>query len=270
MMHASPLRSVVADFSDDTAHETPCYAAPMRMVAISPACFALLLALAPACGGSQLETPGPVSPAVSEEPATAPAPVATETTTESSTATAAPSEPSEPASEAPAPAADPNAARNVRYIMSQDGLKVEVLGGRFLVNAKPVRTQSGFEIQVSVEASASEPLSLLSPDSGPLAFAGSVTRAKASEPERFGDERQGDGEKTLGSGKPLEFSRNWPGKGVRALGNGDVLELDVGLWGLGHGPDDRRAVKQFARVKARVDNWKGSARVEPPPGLVGK
>jgi hypothetical protein len=241
----------------------------MRKDALSPACFALLLALAPACGGSKVETPGAVSPAVSEEPTTAPTPIAIEITTESSTADAAPVEPSAPA-EPPRPADDPNAARNVRYIMSQDGLKVEVLGARFLVNAKPIRTQAGFEIQVSIEASATEPLSLLSPEGGPLAFAGSVTRAKASEPERFADERKGDGDKTLGSGKPLKFSRNWPGKGVRALGNGDVLELDVGLWGLGHGPDDRRAVKQLARVKARVDNWKGSARVEPPPGLVGK
>ena len=216
------------------------------------------------------ETPGALSPASAKRPPTvAPTPVATEATTESSTAAAAPPEPSAPASEAPAPADDANAARNVRYIMSQDGLQVEVLGGRFLVNAKPVRTQAGFEIQVSVEASASEPLSLLSPDSGPLAFAGSVTRAKASEPERFGDEREGDGEKTLGTASRSSS----PATGGRAFvrsANGDVLELDVGLWGLGQGPDDRRAVKQFARVKARVVNWKGSARVEPPPGLVGK
>jgi len=245
----------------------------MRKSAFSPAYLVLLLALAPACGGSKVETPGALAPGVAEGPATAPTPVATETTTESSTADAAPEKPGEPpASEtpAPAPAADPNAARNVRYIMSQDGLKIEVIGGRFLVNVKPVRTPAGFEIQVNVEASASEPLSLASPDTGPLAFAGSVTRAKASEPERFGDERKGDGEKALGSGKPLKFSRNWPGKGGRPLGNGDVLELDVGLWGLGHSAEDRRAVKQFARVKARVDKWKASARVEPPPGLVGK
>jgi hypothetical protein len=243
----------------------------MQTDVCSRACLVFLLALAPACGGSKVETPGAVSPGISEVPATAPTPVATETTEESSTAEATPPEPAAPAaSETPAPAPDTDAPRNVRYIMSQDGLKIEVIGGRFLVNAKPIRTQAGFEIEVSVEASATEPLSLASPDSGPLAFAGSVTRAKASEPERFGDERKGDGEKTLGSGKPLKFSRNWPGKGVRPLANGDVLELDVGLWGLGHGPEDRRAVKQFARIKARVDNWKGSARVEPPPGLVGK
>jgi hypothetical protein len=229
--------------------------------------------LAPACGGSKVETPGALSPGISEVPATTPTPVATETTKESSTAEATPAEPSAPAASetpAPAPADDPNAPRNVRYMVSQEGLKVEVLGARFLIKAKPIRTQAGFEIQVSVEASANESLSLASPNGGPLAFAGSVTRAKGSEPERFGDERQGDGEKTLTSGKPLKFSRNWPGKGVRPLANGDVLELDVGLWGLGHGPEDRRAVKQLARVKARVDNWKGSARVEPPPGLVGK
>lgn len=245
----------------------------MRKHASAPACLVFLAVLAAACGGSKVETPGALAPGVTESPESASAPVATETTTESSAPAAAPPEPSAPPpseTPAPAPAPDPDAARNVRYIMSQDGLKVEVIGGRFLVNVKPVRTPAGFEIQVNVEASSTEPLSLASPDSGPIAFAGSVTRAKATEPERFGDERKGDGEKTLGSGKPLKFSRNWPGKGGRPLGNGDVLELDVGLWGLGHSADDRRAVKQFARVKARVDKWKASARVEPPPGLVGK
>ena len=243
----------------------------MRKDALSPACLLLLVALAPACGGGKVETPAALAPDVPETPAAAPTPVAPETTTESSTADAAPPESaSPPPSDAPAPAPDPDAARNVRYVMTQDGLKVDVIGAHFLVNTKAVRTPAGFEIHVDVEASANEARSLASPDSGPLAFAGSVTRAKASEPERFGDERKGDGEKTLGSGKPLKFSRTWPGKGGRPLGNGDVLELDVGLWGLGHGADDRRAVKQFARVKARVDKWKASARVEPPPGLVGK
>jgi hypothetical protein len=247
----------------------------MQTDVFSRACCVLLLMLAPACGGSKVETPGALSPGISEVPATAPTPAATETTQESSAPEAAAPEPSAPAaSETPAPASAPaddaNASRNVRYIVSQDGLKVEVIGARFLVKAKPIRTQAGFEIQVSVEASANEDLSLAWPSSGPLAFAASVTRSKASEPERIGDERKGDGEKTLTSGKPLKFSRNWPGKGVRPLANGDVLELDVGLWGLGHSPEDRRAVKQLARVKARVDNWKGSARVEPPPGLVGK
>jgi hypothetical protein len=68
----------------------------------------------------------------------------------------------------------------------------------------------------------------------------------------------------------VKISRDFPPKGVRPLGNGDILELDVGLWGLGTGPNDRRAVKQFARVKASVTGWKGKASISPPPTVTGK
>ena len=54
------------------------------------------------------------------------------------------------------------------------------------------------------------------------------------------------------------------------LGNGDVLELDVGLWGLGATAAERRPVRQLLRVKVVVENWKGRARVEPPPSVKGQ
>lgn len=195
----------------------------------------------------------PPTAAASEEPADPPAAVA-----------AAPAE-------TPPPAPNPDAPRDIRYVQSPDGLKVEVLGVRFFATVKPVRTQAGFVVKVLVSATAGESRSLLAPENGPLAFAGTVKRAGKGEPEHFGDERKGDGEQPLGADTTVKLSREWPGKStVRPLGNGDVLELDVGLWGLGHDASDRRGVKQFARVKVKVDKWQASARIEPPPNVGGK
>lgn len=184
-------------------------------------------------------------------------------------------ESSEPAPSAQAsppaePEASPDTPRDVRYIQTPEGLRVEVLGARFIAQAKPVRTQAGFVVKVMVSATAGEPRSLLAPKNGPLAFAGAVKRSGKSESEQFGDERKGDGEQAIGTSSPTKFEREWPSKGVRPLGNGDVLELDVALWGLGHTAADRRAVKQFARVKVKVTDWKASARIEPPPAVAGK
>jgi hypothetical protein len=227
--------------------------------------FAALALCAASCGPPQQPAPPP-PPEPPAEPAPAPA-ASVSPTAEPAPAVAA----DPPPAEAPAPAPDPDAARDVRYIQTQEGLRVEVLGVRFLAQAKPVRTQAGFEVKVLVTASAGEPRSLLAPSNGPLAFAGSIQRAGKAEPEKFGDERKGDGEQALGPGAPVKLARDWPGKsGVRPLANGDVLELDVALWGLGHSAADRRAVKQFARVKVKVDKWKASARIEPPPAVAGK
>jgi hypothetical protein len=206
----------------------------------------------------------PSAAAAPEQP-----PPASETLAKQADSGAAPS--AAPESELPPPGPDPDAPRDVRYIQTPDGLRVEVLGVRFLAQAKAVRTQAGFEVKVLVSATANETRSLLAPENGPLAFAGAVQRAGKSEPERFGDERKGDGEQPLGADTTVKLSRDWPGKSaVRPLGNGDTLELDVGLWGLGHTAADRRAVKQFARVKVKVDKWKASARIEPPPEVVAK
>jgi hypothetical protein len=145
------------------------------------------------------------------------------------------------------------------------------LGVKFVPKVEAVRTQLGFIVKVTVSATASEARSLLAPKNGALAFAGDVKRAGQSEPEHFGDDRQGDGEQPLGAGTTVKLTREWPGTTkVKALGNGDVLELDVALWGLGETAADRRAVKQFFHVKAKVEKWKGSVRIEPPPSLKGK
>jgi hypothetical protein len=175
----------------------------------------------------------------------------------------------------PAPAAEAapasEAQRELKYIQSPDGLRVEILGVKFVPKVEAVRTQLGFVVKVTLSATASESRTLLAPKNGALAFAGSVKRAGQSEPEHFGDEREGDGEEPLPAGTSVKLTREWPGKlKVRPLGNGDSLELDVGLWGLGTTTDDRRPVKQFLRIKAKVEKWKGRASVEPPPGMKGK
>jgi hypothetical protein len=237
----------------------------------APSCNLLLVvaSLCVACGGSRADAPAPSAPEA-PAPATsvAPAPASSEEAPAPAAEAAAPA--ADAPEEAAPPARDPNATRDVRYVVMPEGLKIEVDGVRFMAKAEPVRTPAGFNVRVTISATASESRSLLAPKNGPLAFAGAVKRAGKPEPEAFGDERQGEGDEPLGAGTTVKLSREWPPKGVRPLGNGDVLELDVGLWGLGTGPSDRRAVKQFARVKASVDHWKGKASVQPPPSLIGK
>jgi hypothetical protein len=231
-----------------------------------------LVSFGSACGGSRAEAPAPSAPPAAE--ASAPEPAALAPTAEAAAEQAPEAAPAGAPADAPAepetPSRDPNATRDVRYVATPEGLKVEVDGVRFVAKAEPVRTPNGFHVRVTVSATASENRSLLAPKNGPLAFAGAVKRAGKAEAEQFGDEREGEGDEPLGAGTTVKLRREWPPKGVRPLGNGDVLELDVGLWGLGTGPSDRRAVKQFARVKASVANWKGKASISPPPALMGK
>lgn len=230
---------------------------------LSKAFVLVWLALA-GCGGGAESAPPPSAPT----PAPAPAPPA-----ETAAPAPAPAE-TAPAAEAPPPAPAEEAheaARDIKYIQTPEGLRVEISGVKFVPKVETVRTPAGFGVKVMVSATANEARTLLAPKNGALAFAGSIKRAKKSEPETFGDEREGDGDQPLGAGTSVKLSREWPGKlKVPALSNGDVLELDVGLWGLGTSASDRRAVKQFFHVKAKVDKWKGSARVEVPPNMKGK
>lgn len=177
-----------------------------------------------------------------------------------------------PVAETTPPEADPaNDQRNIRYTVTPEGLRAELLGVSFTCAAESVKGPSGFGVRVTLEATASADRSLLAPEHGPLAFAGAIKRKGKTEPEQFGDERKGDGTLVLTAGKPVKIVREWPNKWQGgALSNGDVLELDVGLWGLGTSDADRRPAKQFLRVKAKVTEWKGRATVEPPPAFSGK
>jgi hypothetical protein len=222
------------------------------------------------CGGRAAESPPESPEPAAEPPASAPE--------------AAPSDATEPSSEpATAPSADASGAgtkgdsaaasgadapRDVRFVQTPEGLRVEVLGVKFVPKAVATKTPAGVGVKLTIEATTSEGRSLLAPEHGPLAFAGTIKRR--GKEEQFGDERKGEGELLLDPAKPTKIVREWPGKSWGALGNGDVLELDVGLWGLGATATERRPVKQFLRVKVVVENWKGKVKLEPPPSVKGK
>lgn len=223
-----------------------------------------VLAALPACGGSA-EPPKAAEP----EPVPSPAPAAVPSEKpEPASATDAPTEAT--SAPEPAPAANPDEQRNIRYVQTPEGLRVEILGVKFVPKAEALKTPAGVGLKLTLEATTGETRSLLAPQHGPLAFAGAIKRKGKAEPESFGDERKGDGELLLSPDKPTKIVREWPGPKGGALGNGDVLELDVGLWGLGTSSADRRPVKQFLRVRVVVENWKGRARVEPPASAKGQ
>ncbi len=227
--------------------------------------------LAAACGGAQPPAaaeppPAAAPPAPAPEPAAEPAAQPEPEKPASSPAAADATTP--PKASAPAEP-DPNATREVTYVVVPEGLKISVAGVRFTVAASAVQVASGWGVKLNVVASAldGKPHSLSNPKSGPMAFAGSVLRKGHSEPEPFGDERAGDGELEVSGAEPGKFNRTWPAKGVRVLGAGDSLELQVALWGLGSDKDSRRPVKKFCHVRMNVDKGKPRAILEPPPGV---
>jgi hypothetical protein len=241
----------------------------------SKLCVSLSLALAvTACGGSSQTTPPAAAPPADSAaaPAAAPAPSApAEVAKPAATSDAAAASADTPKPEAKAPP-DPNAARDVTYVVVPEGLKITVAGVKFLASSVAEQTGGGWGVKVNVEATSDDGKAhlLSKPKAGPLAFAGTVTRKGKSEPEHFGDERAGEGEEAVTGDKPVKISRTWPVKGVRALAIGDALDLQVALWGLGSDADSRRPVKQFFHVRMQVDKGKPKAIVEPPPSASGK
>lgn len=212
-----------------------------------------------ACGGEA--TPEPKAAEAATEPA-APAPAA-----EPAPATEpAPAAEPEPTAAAKPPASDPNAPRQVKYVVTPEGLKIEVSGVRFLAAAEAKQIGQGWGAKVTVKAEVldSKEHVLLSPKAGPIAFAAAVFKKGSSEAERIGDEREGEGELKISPGSPTSFSREFPKKGGRVLAIGETLDLEVALWGLGETAADRRPVKQFFHVKMKVDKGKPKAIVEPP------
>jgi hypothetical protein len=236
---------------------------------------ALLLALTACGGGANSSPPAAAPPAESAAPpaeSAAPPSAPTDNEKTAPVSDAASSDAAKPeAKPAPKAAPDPNATRDVTYVVVPEGLKITVAGMKFLASSVAEQTGGGWGVKVNVEASAEDdkPHMLSKPKAGPLAFAGSLTRKGKSEPEHFGDERAGDGTTTV-SGDTIKFSRTWPVKGVRALAIGDALDLQVALWGLGNDADSLRPVKQFFHVRMQVDKGKPKAIIEPPPSASGK
>jgi len=235
---------------------------------------ALLLALAACGGGANSSPPAAAPPAESAAPpAESAAPPSAPADSEKPATDTASSDAAKPeAKPAPKAAPDPNATRDVTYVVVPEGLKITVAGVKFLASSVAEQTGGGWGVKINLEASADDdkPHLLSKPKAGPLAFAGSVTRKGKSEPEHFGDERGGDGTAALSGDTPLKFSRTWPVKGVHALAIGDALDLQVALWGLGNDADSLRPVKQFFHVRMQVDKGKPKAIIEPPPSASGK
>jgi hypothetical protein len=205
---------------------------------------------------------GEAGPATEKPVAT---PIAAAPEVEPAVATPEPEPEAQPTPEASPPAEDPNAPRDIKYVVTPEGLKIEVAGVRFLAKAeaKPIAQGWGARITVKAEATDGKEHVLLNPKNGPLAFAAAVER-RGSEAERIPDAREGEGELTLRHGSPLTFSRDLPPKGGRVLGIGDTLDVQVALWGLGETREDRRPVKQFFHVKMAVDKRKPRPLVTPP------
>jgi hypothetical protein len=227
--------------------------------------------LAVACGGAQSAPPAE-PPAAAEAAAPAPEPAKPAASAEADKPAAKDASAEAPAAPAPQKEEpDPNATREVTYVVVPEGLKISVAGVRFTVSAAAVQVASGWGAKLSVVATSldGKAHSLANPKSGPMAFAGSVARKGKSEPDPFGDERSGDGELEVTADAPAKFNRTWPANGVRVLGAGDALDLQVALWGLGSDKDSRRPVKKFCHVRMAVDKGKPRAIVEPPQG-VGK
>jgi hypothetical protein len=220
------------------------------------------------CGGA----PAPASePELALAPASA-APSAAPVTEPTATAEAAPAAepPSEPAAKpvAAPPLKDPNAMREVKYVVTPEGLKIDVAGVRFLASAVAKQIGQGWGAKVSIKAEATDGKEhvLMNPKNGPLAFAAAVFKKGSTEAERIPDSREGEGEVKVGA-TASTFARDFPAKGGRVLGIGEKLDIEVALWGLGESAEDRRPVKQFFHVKMAVDKGKPKAVVEPPASV---
>jgi len=217
------------------------------------------IVLSSACGGEASGEPkaadvaadATAAPPAASEPAPAPEP---EPKAEAKAEPAAP------------PPPDPNAPRQVKYVVTPEGLKIEVTGVRFLAAAEAKQVGQGWGAKVTIKAEVLDGKEhvLLSPKRGPIAFAAAVFKKGSSEAERIADQREGEGELKLSPAAPTTFSRSFPEQGGRVLGMGETLDMEVALWGLGETSADRRPVKQFFHVKMKVDKGKPKAIVEPP------
>lgn len=157
--------------------------------------------------------------------------------------------------------ATPGKGLDLIYRLKADGLHVEVLGAEFLPKARAVKIAGGWGVEIDVEAQTSEDVSLLGSKKGPLAFAARVTRPAE---ETIGDSRDGSEDVWLRPEKPLRFRRTWPDAGTPPVRAGQTLELQVGLWGLGATPDERKPVRKFFVVKMKPDEKGATALVSPP------
>lgn len=218
------------------------------------------------CGGEATPEAKGADAVIVEAPAEAPAAEPTPSTEPEPASEGESSPAGEDKAAAAPPAKDPNAPREVKYVVTPEGLKVEVAGVRFWVSAEAKQVAQGWGARIAVKAEATDGKQhvLLSPKNGPIAFAAAVFKKGSTEAERIPDAREGEGELTIGAGSPVTFSREFPNKGGRVLAIGETLDMEVALWGLGETKEDRRPVKQLVHVRMKVEKGKPKAIVEPP------
>lgn len=238
-----------------------------------PRTFALVLTLGIACGG---QSQAPASPEPGVERAAGPPPPAPSAeaapSTEPATAEAAPTEDAvaaEADANPEADAAEPT-ARDVKYIVSPDGMRVKVAGVVFTPTAEAVKVAGGWGVRVTVEAKSDDETthSLLAPKAAELAFAGKILRDRSAEPEAFSDRRAGDRELEVTPNKAVKLERVWPPPGgPKPLAMGDALELQVGIWGLGADASSRRPVGKLCRVEVKLSWEQLRVKVTPPAGV---
>ncbi|MGC4094236.1 MAG: hypothetical protein QM756_41275 [Polyangiaceae bacterium] len=232
--------------------------------------FVSSLSLVVACGGAETKpaeapTEAPLPPA---EPPKAEAKPAPEPKPEAEPADAKPAAEPEKAPPA-ADAGEESSARNVKYVVNPEGMRVELEGVSFAPKAEAVKVAGGYGVKLKVEVKAKDgkPHSILAPKGAEVAFAGSVKR-KEGEPEKFGDKREGDNEVALKGDKAAQLSRSWPpAGGPKPLSVGDELELMVGIWGLGEDAGSRRPLKKFCKVSVKFEKDKPKVSVTAPDGV---
>jgi len=229
----------------------------------------------PGCGGSSAPPPRASDAATVTEPPPATSPsvaAAREPDPEAQPKEDAPAETKPAGDEKRAEAAskdvkNPDEQRQIKYVVSPEGLRVEVAGVRFMVSAEAKKVGQGWAVKLGVKAESADGKqhTLLNPKNGPIALSAAVYPKGKSAAERTSDTREGEGELAIPAGSPINFSRDFPGKGGRPLAIGETLDLQAALWGLGENADDRRPVKQFVHVRMAIDQGKPKAIVEPPP-----
>jgi hypothetical protein len=177
---------------------------------------------------------------------------------------------SEPALDTSATAASENTGREIKYMVSPEGVRVRVDGVEFTPAAEATKVGKGWGIKVRVEAKSQDEAthSLLAPKDSEIAFAGHVKRAGKGELEEFGDRREGDRSLDVTPKKSVKLARTWPQKdGPQPLGPGDELRLEIGIWGLGADAGSRRPVKKLVRIDVKFDKDKPRVKVAAPEGV---
>lgn len=231
----------------------------------------LVLSSTLGCAGAEATPPATAAEAAPPAPAAAAEPAPAEAKPEAAPAApAASAEPTKSAPSADAAPAEADSARNVKYIVNPDGMRVEIEGLSFAPKAEAVKAGAGFGIKIKVEVRAKDDQShsLLAPSAAQLAVAGSIRRAGQAEPETFGDKREGDQEIVVKGSKPTTLTRSWPGAdGPKPLVQGDEAELMIGIWGLGSDAASRRPLKKFCKVTVKFDKPKPRVIVSAPDGI---